>query len=328
MTEGKRRLRLLAVSFVSVCAPCIALAQTDATPETSHPASGTLVAQTQSQQFVVYFSLGKATLDDTARATIATAAQQYRSSGSARISVRGHTDTSGNASYNQALSERRERAVSDELVRLGVPADAITGEAVGETQLAVPTGDGVTEAQNRRVEIAVEQPPPPPAPAPAPEAAPAPEPVPPAAAAPEPAPEPKRGLFSVGPFYGYNLKDTGGGESQLAGLNFSFDYAIAPPFAVGLEQAVFYHFDTDDDGFGGRTAASLNFVMGNEQVAPYLGGNIGYLYASGIDDDFFAGPEVGIAAGAFNAKVAYDIPFNQDWDEGIIAATVGYGIRF
>jgi hypothetical protein len=28
------------------------------------------------------------------------------------------------------------------------------------------------------------------------------------------------------------------------------------------------------------------------------------------------------------AKVAYDIPFNRDLDEGVIATTVGFGFRF
>ncbi len=134
--------------------------------------SGTLMAQGEPGRFVVYFALGKSTLDARALATISDAVQEYQRTGSARISVRGHTDTSGSAAFNQALSERREQAVADELIRLGVPADAITGEALGETQLAIPTADGVREAENRRVDIEVEQPPaarePVPAPAPAP----------------------------------------------------------------------------------------------------------------------------------------------------------------
>jgi outer membrane protein OmpA-like peptidoglycan-associated protein len=325
MSDRAMRLPLLALSLAVLCSPGAAFAQNDAAQ--SPPAIGILVAQNQVGQFMVYFALDDATLDDQARATIASAAQEYQRTGAARISVRGHADTSGNAEYNQALSQRREGAVTDELIRLGVPAEAITGEALGETDLAVPTGDDVPEAQNRRVEIAVEQPP-----APPPEPAPAPEPAPPVAEAPPPPPEPEpeveRGLFSVGPFYGYNLKNEEGGTSHLAGVNFSFDYAVAPWLGAGLEQAGFYHFSSDNDGFGGRTAASVNFLMGGEDFAPYAGGNIGYLYGSGIEDDFFAGPELGIVAGAFNAKVAYDIPFNRDLDDGIIAATIGAGFRF
>jgi hypothetical protein len=304
---------VLALSLASVCLPALASAQE----------ADTVLAQNEARQYVVLFALDDATLDSEAQATIAAAAQEFRRTGSARISLRGHTDTSGNAAYNQALSERREQAVTDELIRQGVPADAVSGVAVGETDPAVPTGDGVPEEQNRRVEIALEAPPPPPAPEPAP--APAPEPAPQAA---EPAPEHDRFTFSVGPFYGYNLEDLNGGTSHLGGLNFSLDYEISPWVGVGLEQAGFYHFSTDNDGFGGRSAASLDLLLGRDDVVPYLGGNIGYLYGSGLDDDFFAGPEIGVRAGAFSAKVAYDMPFNRDPGDGVVATTIGYGFKF
>ena len=65
----------------------------------------------------------------------------------------GHADTSGTQRYNQDLSRRRAQAVASELVRLGVPREAITVQAFGESRPLVPTGDGVREPQNRRVEI-------------------------------------------------------------------------------------------------------------------------------------------------------------------------------
>ena len=313
-------LRVFALSLAGVCAvPALAVAQSDALP------TDTLLAQNQAGQFVVLFALDSATLDSEAQATIAAAAQEFQRTGSARIALRGHTDTSGNATYNQALSERREQAVMGELVRQGVPADAISGVAVGEADPAVATGDGVREEQNRRVEIALEAPPPP-APAPEPAPAPAPEPAPQVVA--EPAPDHDRFTFSVGPFYGYNIEDLNGGDSHFGGLNLSLDYEISPWFSAGVEQAGFYHFSTDNEGFGGRSAASLDLLLGRDDVVPYLGGNIGYLYGSGIDEDFFAGPEIGIRAGAFNAKVAYDMPFNRDAGDGVVATTIGYGFKF
>ena len=116
--------------------------------------------------------------------------------------------------------------------------------------------------------------------------------------------------------------------SHLAGLNLNFTYALTNWMGLNLEQAGFYNFGTEDDGFGGRSAAGLNFGILDWDVIPYVGANIGYIYGSGIEDDLFAGPEIGRAAGWFNAKVAYDMPFGRSWDDGIIATTVGLGIHF
>jgi hypothetical protein len=278
-------------------------------------------AMAQDGRYVVLFPFDQSRLDSTARATISSAAEEFRRTGSAHISVQGHTDTAGNADYNQALSERREQAVTNELVRLGVPANAISGVAVGETQPAVPTGDNVREQQNRRVDIAIAAPPPPPpAPAPAPVAETPPPPPPPTAE-----PEPTRWSFSPGLFYGYNFADQQDTHSQLAGLNLSLDYRPIEWASIGIEQAGFYHFDTKDDGPAGRTVIGPDFYLGDMF---YVGGNIGYLYGSGFHDDWIGGPEVGLQWEFIDWKVAYDIPFNRDADEGILNTTVGAVFRF
>ena len=319
---------MFALSLATLCAPGMALAQ-DKIPTYALRTSGTLLAQAETRQFEVYFPLGKATLNAEASTTIAQAAQEYQRTGQAKIAVRGHTDTSGNTAANQALSERRAKAVSDELIRLGVPADAITEEALGETDLAVPTAKGVREAKNRRVEIVLQQPPPPPpapAPAPAPQVTEAPPPPPPE--------QPKRGLISIGPFYGFVTKEVDDGSSHLVGLNLSVDYAVLPWLGIGAEQAGFYNFGSEEhSGFAGRSVASLNFLfghysLGDMDVEPYLGGNFGKVYSKGIHDDLIAGPEVGVFIGPFLGKVAYDIPLNYGPDEGIVAVTLGYGFRF
>jgi hypothetical protein len=275
-------------------------------------------AMAQQERYVVLFPFDQSTLDAAAQATVSSAAEEFKRTGSAQISVQGHTDTSGNTDYNQALSERREQAVTNELVRLGVPSSAISGTAVGETQPAVPTGDNVREAQNRRVDIQLAAPPPPPPP-------PAPAPAPVAETTPPPPPEPTRWSFSPGLFYGYNFSDEQDTHSQLVGINLSLDYRVTDWVSLGVEQAGFYHFDTRDDGPGGRTVFGPDFFLGDMF---YLGGNIGYLYGSGFDDDAIGGPEAGIQWEFIDWKVAYDIPFNRDLDEGIINTTVGTVFRF
>ena len=106
--------------------------------------------------FMVFFDWDRSNLSQQALATIQQAANAFKSKGSARITATGHTDTSGPEAYNMALSLRRANAVKDALVRDGVPAQAITVIGMGEKGLLVPTGDGVREPQNRRVEIVIQ----------------------------------------------------------------------------------------------------------------------------------------------------------------------------
>jgi hypothetical protein len=106
--------------------------------------------------FMVFFDWDRSNLSQQAVQTIGQAAAAFKSRGSARVTATGHTDTSGPESYNMALSLRRANSVKAELVRQGVPADAIAVVGKGEAQPLVATGDGVREPQNRRVEIVMD----------------------------------------------------------------------------------------------------------------------------------------------------------------------------
>ncbi len=107
------------------------------------------------RSYLVFFDWDKATLTDRARQIIREAADNSTKVQYTRIEVNGYTDTSGTARYNMGLSIRRARAVQAELIKDGVPANAITIQGFGETHLLVPTGPGVREPQNRRVEIII-----------------------------------------------------------------------------------------------------------------------------------------------------------------------------
>ena len=109
-------------------------------------------AQT-ARTYLVFFDWDRADLTDRARQIVAQAAQASTRVAVTRIEVNGYTDTSGTARYNLGLSQRRAQTVAAELVRNGVSRSAITIQGFGETRLLVPTGPGVREPQNRRVEI-------------------------------------------------------------------------------------------------------------------------------------------------------------------------------
>src|SRR5690606_33737777 len=60
------------------------------------------------------------------RAGVAELAASLSGDDQVRISVVGHADRLGNASYNQGLSERRAATVRELLIQDGIPASSIT----------------------------------------------------------------------------------------------------------------------------------------------------------------------------------------------------------
>jgi iron complex outermembrane receptor protein len=135
-------------------------AETPSTPEAPPPAPPVVAppppppAKVEAQrEFQVFFDFDKSAITEAAAKVIRAAAEVVKSGGVARVSVTGHTDTVGSASYNQGLSERRATAVKAELAKDGVAADEISVSGVGKAGLLVPTADGVREPQNRRAVI-------------------------------------------------------------------------------------------------------------------------------------------------------------------------------
>jgi outer membrane protein OmpA-like peptidoglycan-associated protein len=119
------------------------------------PSAAPTPAVQPARSYLVFFDWDKASLTDRARQIIKEAADNSTHVQYTRIEVNGYTDTSGTPQYNMGLSIRRANAVEAELIKDGVPAAAITTQGFGETHLLVPTGSGVREPQNRRVEIVI-----------------------------------------------------------------------------------------------------------------------------------------------------------------------------
>jgi outer membrane protein OmpA-like peptidoglycan-associated protein len=69
------------------------------------------------------------------------------------IRVVGHTDNTGSAAYNQALSERRAASVAQVLMGNGVAANRVRTEGRGLTQPIANNATPQGRQQNRRVEI-------------------------------------------------------------------------------------------------------------------------------------------------------------------------------
>lgn len=105
------------------------------------------------RNFLVFFDFDKSNLTEEARQVVASAVSAAKTSGAARITVTGHTDTVGSQRYNQRLSERRAESVKSEMVKLGMNSSEITTVGKSFNEPLVATGPGVREPQNRRAMI-------------------------------------------------------------------------------------------------------------------------------------------------------------------------------
>ena len=103
--------------------------------------------------FEIMFDFDKATIKPEYEEIIKQLAAATQDSKNIKVSVIGHTDTMGSTDYNYALGGRRAEAVQKMLIKYGIPAGQIVAVSAGEEDLAVPTGDGVANAANRRVQV-------------------------------------------------------------------------------------------------------------------------------------------------------------------------------
>ncbi len=107
-------------------------------------------------KFITYgitFDVGKATIKPESMGEINRIVQLMNENPTLKFSVEGHTDSTGNATSNQTLSEQRSQAIVAKLVELGIAQDRLT--AVGKGQNS-PIADNNTDegrAKNRRVEF-------------------------------------------------------------------------------------------------------------------------------------------------------------------------------
>jgi len=133
-------------------------ARLDAGPVRARPLHGgyealLAVMPAKAQVFTLYFVEGTTTI--TPESAVTLEALRKAITATSDVQITGHTDTTGDAADNDRLSLARAIEIRAALVADGLPvADArVTGR--GQRELRVPTGPGVSEAANRRVEVIV-----------------------------------------------------------------------------------------------------------------------------------------------------------------------------
>jgi outer membrane protein OmpA-like peptidoglycan-associated protein len=111
------------------------------------------------KDYAALFEHGSATLTPAALVNVESAAAEAREALSHTdaivIYVTGWADTSGSEEFNMRLSQRRAEAIARALMAAGIPKRNLEISWRGETELPVPTEDGVREQANRVVHFSI-----------------------------------------------------------------------------------------------------------------------------------------------------------------------------
>lgn len=105
---------------------------------------------------VINFAVGSNDIPDANKAVLDKAATLIKAVPNLKISITGHTDSSGNEKSNVALSTARAKSVAAYLVSQGVDAASLTAKGLGSSQ---PIADNTTEEgklKNRRIAFAID----------------------------------------------------------------------------------------------------------------------------------------------------------------------------
>lgn len=111
------------------------------------------------RELVVEFDFDSWKIPDTSKENIYVLWNILRNYPHAKFQVYGHTDNFGSHAYNKSLSEKRVKAVTSRLIRIGCPRSRIiVKEYLGEEKPKMENSSVLGRARNRRVEIIIRWP--------------------------------------------------------------------------------------------------------------------------------------------------------------------------
>ena len=128
-------------------------------PKAAAPAAPAAAAPAPAKQAIsfhsVYFGSNQSSLTPEAKAELDRAAKIMQDNPGVVVELQGNTDSTGSPAYNQALAEKRAKAVSDYLKSKGINPNRLKTLSLGKSK---PTASNATEAgrsQNRRVDLVI-----------------------------------------------------------------------------------------------------------------------------------------------------------------------------
>ena len=103
----------------------------------------------------ILFELNSSELDLDAKKELEVALDFLKDNRQVNIEIGGHTDISGEADYNQKLSEERAKSVLEFFVENGISSSRLTHVGYGENKPISTQNDDLANTVNRRIELVV-----------------------------------------------------------------------------------------------------------------------------------------------------------------------------
>jgi outer membrane protein OmpA-like peptidoglycan-associated protein len=104
----------------------------------------------------IFFDVGKSAIKQASISELENIKQLLMSNTKLRVQINGHTDNTGNANANKALSLQRATAVVNYLIENGIERDRLRAVGFGEERPIVSNDDEIGGREiNRRTEIEI-----------------------------------------------------------------------------------------------------------------------------------------------------------------------------
>jgi len=154
LSMGTLRLLLSAVAFTALCFSFadMALGQT-ATAYSKEGMEQALATKHHYDLYGIHFDFDKAVIQPDSNGLLDDMTTSLKHFPKWRLEITGHTDSTGDAAYNEELSMNRANAIKQALVERGIDGARLETLGMGEKQPVASNDTPEGQALNRRVEL-------------------------------------------------------------------------------------------------------------------------------------------------------------------------------
>jgi hypothetical protein len=128
-------------------------------------------------------------------------------------------------------------------------------------------------------------------------------------------------------------------DATTASVEASLGYFLTPTLEAVIRQGIGFSDTPEDSDWNASTRLGIDYNFPFTQFVPYIGASLGYLYGDSVEEQFIAGPEVGLKSFVNDttfilAAVEYQFLFDdkddadEAFNDGRFVYTLGIGFKW